>query len=382
MQEIPFCPNCDHPLDRVSNFCGNCGQKNGAFDSNFWAFFREFISTTFNFENKFFRTVIKLFNPAQLTIEFFNGVRKKYYHPFRIYFVSIILLFFSIRIVSIIQVSNPLSDPQEEKVSSEAKRPSNFESQNLEEDVVIMKIGKRVTADGGRNRVSIQKRHLIDSYEESKYLVKDSNSLSLIDSIFASLYLKYGTDKLYISDTSEFIPTEHHLITQIVTLSFEDKFFTELDTVVRSKNLKHWVDKIALIIIIQNHREGYTQAIFGNLTWFLLAIVPLLALILKLFYSKKRSYFLEHYVFLLELFSALIIINIGFLFLNTLFNKIAFFLLVALISNYLFTLLSFKKYYQQGWILTFIKLLAIGFVSFLMVVISTFTFAIVTAFFY
>lgn len=60
----------------------------------------EFISSLFNFETVFFRTIPAfLFSPGKLTIEFNEGKRRKYINPIRLYLIASLFYFFVIALV-------------------------------------------------------------------------------------------------------------------------------------------------------------------------------------------------------------------------------------------------------------------------------------------
>ncbi|HEX5314483.1 MAG TPA: DUF3667 domain-containing protein [Gammaproteobacteria bacterium] len=87
------CRNCGAALS--GHYCATCGQKNHDYAEPFRDVVEEFASEHFNFDAKFFRTVLPLlFRPGFLTVEYFAGRRARYLGPVRLYIFSSILLFF------------------------------------------------------------------------------------------------------------------------------------------------------------------------------------------------------------------------------------------------------------------------------------------------
>ena len=90
--EIP-CPNCQHELAIGDAFCSNCGQKVQRKIPKLWELLSDFFDSVLNIDSKIIRTFRAIFIPGQLSIHFFKGIRKKYYHPFRLFFFVAVLFF-------------------------------------------------------------------------------------------------------------------------------------------------------------------------------------------------------------------------------------------------------------------------------------------------
>jgi Protein of unknown function (DUF3667) len=99
MQEINIisCKNCGNSF--AGKFCNNCGEKVYTdHDKSFAHIFEEIFHFITHFDNKFFRT-LKLFftRPGFVSTQFCNGVRNKYFRPFSVFMIGVILyLFFPI----------------------------------------------------------------------------------------------------------------------------------------------------------------------------------------------------------------------------------------------------------------------------------------------
>ncbi len=86
-----ICKNCNNHFK--GNFCNNCGEK---VYTDHDKSLKHFLHETFHFfthlDSKFFKTVIIIFRrPGELSVAYTNGIRKKYYNPFSLFFVGIIL---------------------------------------------------------------------------------------------------------------------------------------------------------------------------------------------------------------------------------------------------------------------------------------------------
>src|ERR1051326_3151199 len=87
------CLNCGTPV--VDTYCPHCGQKNIEVHQNAFHALAEFAGDYFHADGKFFSSIIPLlFKPGRMTVEYNEGRRMKYIHPFRLYiFISIVFFF-------------------------------------------------------------------------------------------------------------------------------------------------------------------------------------------------------------------------------------------------------------------------------------------------
>ena len=110
------CGNCAHPISEAAKFCSNCGQKNTDGRISISSFFSVFFSTVFNLESKFFQSISHIFIPGKLTLEYFKGKHKRYFHPVRFFIVSALLLLASIsHLLPKSFIENTLQDKAEKR---------------------------------------------------------------------------------------------------------------------------------------------------------------------------------------------------------------------------------------------------------------------------
>ena len=172
------------------------------------------------------------------------------------------------------------------------------------------------------------------------------------------------------------------LLYEDVELSLDDRFFTDIDSVVAEKNLSYWSDRMFLKRQLVMTRGDFNQALYANLTWLLLALVPIHALILGLVYYRRKKFFIEHYVFLLELFSAIMLITSFFLLFLPLFKSSNLPLTYSFIVSSIFTLLSFKRFYDQSWVVTIFKFFLVGLLFLISAILAVLSFALLVAIFF
>jgi hypothetical protein len=383
------CRNCKELISPNSHYCWNCGQKTKDLKLNFWHFISEFFSTIFNIDNKFFQTVIKLFIPAQLTIDFFNGIRKKYYHPFRIYFVCILLLFFVISRVQPKSVHSENDSESEVQEFTEIPQVESNDTLNGLNNRFLKKnrekkYGKRLIGYEGLETsvLSKQKQYLFKEYDAFRTNIESDTSKDLIDSFFNRLYFVQEGDTMPVWDTSDLMPIEIKLLNEYVLLSIDDRFSTNIDTVVAQKNLSHWTDRVFLKRQLVLTRGDFNKALYTNLTWLLLAIVPIQALILRLLYFRRKKFYIEHYVFLLELYSAIMLATAASLLFLPLCEDWDMPLNFAFVVSSIFALFSFKRFYRKSWLATVFKFLFVGLLFFISTFLAVIGFFVIVALFF
>lgn len=86
------CKNCGAIID--SNYCPECGQKrHTSKDNSISHLFEEVFHFITHFEGSFFTTLkTVLFHPSKLTVDYCNGIRKKYFKPVS-FFLFIVVLY-------------------------------------------------------------------------------------------------------------------------------------------------------------------------------------------------------------------------------------------------------------------------------------------------
>lgn len=85
------CQNCHAEL--IGKYCHNCGQKQfTSKDKNLRTLFNDAFHFVTHFEGTFFKTFkAVLFYPGQLSLDYCNGVRKRYYKPISFFLILIVI---------------------------------------------------------------------------------------------------------------------------------------------------------------------------------------------------------------------------------------------------------------------------------------------------
>ncbi|MEQ8473181.1 MAG: DUF3667 domain-containing protein [Marinoscillum sp.] len=89
------CLNCGRKLERTFDYCPSCGQENNDNQISFGRLIKDFFANYFSLDSRFGRSIKPFFfKPGLLTKEFMDGKRVKYANPIRLYLVVSLIHFF------------------------------------------------------------------------------------------------------------------------------------------------------------------------------------------------------------------------------------------------------------------------------------------------
>ena len=141
-----------------------------------------------------------------------------------------------------------------------------------------------------------------------------------------------------------------------VWLRSEDIFLYEPDTIIERYGFSDWKDKLVVRQGIKSMRDPSAMAhnYIGSITWTLLSIIALMALVLKLLYRRRHRYYMEHFILLLHYHtSGLLLLGLALLLDNLL--QISWFTSIAILGLALFLLIAMRRFYKQSWGKTLLK---------------------------
>ena len=85
------CSNCGNSFE--GNYCNQCGEKKyNEHDKSLSHFFYEAVHFFTHLDNKYFTTLALIFRkPGTLSLSYCDGIRSKYFKPFSLFFIGVIL---------------------------------------------------------------------------------------------------------------------------------------------------------------------------------------------------------------------------------------------------------------------------------------------------
>lgn len=313
------CLNCGIKLQDI--YCHHCGQKDLPTRQTLGELLTNFISSFWSYEGKFFITTKYLLTkPGFLATEYNAGKRESYYHPARMYvFISFVffLLFFSLPDSSSDEVSKPMSEADLKELNAGLKEAG---LDSASQDSV-----KRLFANQEK-----------DSTNQFVIENKGNSGFSFTGS-------QYKNEQSYDS-AQKVLPIEKR----------DGWLERKLNTRAAQLN-ERYKGKSG------SFGSDFKEAFFNNFSKVLFYLLPIFALLLKLFYVRRDFFYSEHLVFSIYYYN--------FFYLAACFSLLANQVpwlewLSTIISFWIFFYLLFamKRMYKQSWIKTSVKFALFSFV--------------------
>lgn len=303
------CPNCAQEFQGY--YCPSCGQSATEFDRPMGFVFYDFMGNFFSFDSRFFHTFRDLLlKPGFLTVEFFKGRRARYAPPLRIFIFLSFFLFLLLEIWTNKGLKQVLDAP-------------------------IPGFEETIVPDSIR-----ESRSDFVSREEAFAMDKDTSGTGPADVDINGMIVKLNSGNIRESMLS-------------VASQLEEKLDETTDQSDR-------VQLINMINIIRSP-EHLVASMLKYLSWASFILLPLFALFLKLFYFRKKVYYIRHLVFSVHLHSFVFLLLGLVLAINLLFPGRPGLLslwLLWVIPVYIY--MASLRFYHQGYMKTLVKLMLLA----------------------
>ena len=333
-RSLTDCQNCNQRFEAHYPFCPYCGMKSKD-KLTLGVLFNNTISNYFSVDARFFKSFIPLmFKPGYLAKQFVEGRRLLYLHPAQIYLFISVVFFFLFAFISRKQTETFDSALKNDMERSQVHTDSL--KQRKKDSLALMSIQQKVdlhelSSDINQEQPKTQGIKLGRYHSNPKSTVAFDFTTFEIDSMIAAgasdtdIYRKMG-----MKDGDNFIV---------------QRFFKQI--------LKFFKTKSAGSIL---------QTFFDSIPLAMFILLPIFALILKLFYFRKGK-FAYHLVFtfyffafLFALFSLLVIGSLIWK------NFPGWIMTLVMFSAFFYLFFGVKRFYGQGYLLSFIKSGAVTFV--------------------
>ena len=334
------CGNCEREFKKEFEYCPHCGQKSK--DSlTMGVLFYNTISNYFSFDARFFRSFLPLmFRPGYLAKNFIAGKRLVYLHPAQYYlFVSVIFFFlfsFQAREYNL-KADNLLKKgfDTDNVLAFDTISKKTLDSVNLSNITQPLRENQEITGMNDEelnNLDSIIKENIKNEEEPVIDLGYDKKKLDSL--IFVGASKEEQLKAMGMDDDAGFI---------------KRRFYTQL------------------LKFQKNSGGGILQAFFDSIPIALFVLLPIFALFLKLFFWKRGNYS-HHLVFSFYYFSYLFVV-LSLILLVNLFWKIPNWIdWMVVLSTYIYLLIAVKKFYGQGFFISFIKTGTVTFIYLMFVI--------------
>ena len=333
MSSINQCKNCEATFDDSYEYCPYCGQE--AVDNlTFGVLFSNTIENYFSIDARFFRSFGTLMlKPGVLARRFVDGKRLKYLHPAQFYlFISVVFFFlfsFSIR-----EADNKVTKALKKGFENEL----NLDSLQVNTDSVGIDVAKKALMEN--------QRYTGMSDEE----VQAIDSVLTLEQEFAGSSFNFKQKKLD-SLIAANAPQSEKL--KAMGLREDAGAFTKR---VYTQLLK----------LYEQRGGGILKALYDIIPIAMFLLLPLFAMLLKLFYWKRGT-FAHHMVFSFYFFTFLFTAFCVLIIANKIINVPIWIEILFWLSFIFYLILALRNFYKSHWVGAFFKANMIAFMYMLFV---------------
>ena len=323
------CKNCEKNFNDNYKFCPHCGQKSDD-KLTLGILFYNTISNYFSFDARFFKSYIPLmFKPGYLPNKFIEGKRLLYLHPAQMYLFISVVFFFLFSFIT-----------RETTQEFDTALKKGFDKT----EAVLDTIQNKVLVD------SVQTGALLKPLKDNHINIGfDSKEL---DSIINS------NKKPVVNSSFDF--NENKIDSLIAINASDNEVYKVMGLNDDAGPVKRKMYSQALKFYKQRNGGSILQAFYDSIPIAMFILLPIFALLLKLFYFRKGS-FSYHLVFTFYFFSFLFMVFSIFILANLIWKIPGFLTGLILFSIFLYLWLAVKNFYKQGYFLSFIKSSMISF---------------------
>lgn len=317
------CKNCENTYKNGFHFCPHCGQKAND-ELTMGVLFYNTISNYFSFDARFFKSYMPLmFRPGYLPNKFIEGKRLLYLHPAQMYLFISVVFFFLFTMITRDAV---------QKFDTDLKK--GFDKTHA---------------------IATKSKTLLDSVEEKELVntLKENNSVVDIKDYkgFDSI-LKANNDQPFVNSSFDFNEKE---IDSLIAMEAPDS--AVLKTMGLNDDAGFFKRKLysqALKFYKQRSGGSILQAFIDTIPISMFILLPIFALLLKLFYYRKGR-FSHHLVFTFYFFSFLFMVFSLLILADVSFTLSGLVISLVVFSTFFYLFLAVKNFYKQGYFLSFIK---------------------------
>jgi len=347
----PRCPNCGKKMTRKGGFCPSCGQKNFDGRIRMRDLLSRFIFGLTHLDNKFLRMCWRLLLPARVTMDYFQGKIKRYPHPFQFFFV---VMFFFLLLFSKIFEHQGFRLTSKSGAGLHINETTQSGKINVNNDNFYLALQRYVLGQEIRAAYdSIPARlRTRDTREAMDSLIGYANGEweTAVEGIDRDID---STDKKQLKKLDSI---SLNFITSNFRLATTDAIRMEPEALMIKYNISDWRDRILLRQGLKSVKDpkGLMHTYVGSMTWTILALVALMAVVLGLLYWRQRRYYVEHFIFLLNQHSGAFLLLTLSLLIQRFYNLGDGWLLVFAWIGFSL-LIAMKRYYGQGYLKTTLK---------------------------
>ena len=315
------CKNCDETFDASYNYCPYCGQET-ADNLTIGVLFSNTIDNYISIDARFFRSFGTLMlKPGVLARRFVDGKRLKYLHPAQFYlFISVV--FFFIFSFTIRKADNEVSEALEKGFDQEI----NLDSIPIKQDSLALAEAKKVLKKSQKT---------IGLSDEE---IREIDSVMISDPEIATVDFGFRREKLdsLIAAGAPLDQKTKAMGMKEDADAFTRRFYTQM--------LKFY----------EQRGGGILQALYDTIPIAMFLLLPLFAVLLKMFYWKPAT-FAHHLVFSFYFFTFVFTSFCTILLVNKVWEIPIWLEVLICLSFVIYLMLALRNFYKSSWVGAFFK---------------------------
>lgn len=319
------CLNCAHPFQDQDKFCASCGQKNTRKRISFFSLVKDFLGDTFSFDSRLMKSIIPLFFfPGKLTKEFFLGKRNSYVSPVRLFLFSILFFFGMTNLNFNLGLDN--ENGQKEKF----KKEKYF-------------------------------NEIVKDVEAGKLKAQENLGGSQVEQVLDSAFQKFVPRTRYTEDSMYLGAKEiDYFKDYYVEIATKDMYTLEVDEIMEKYEIEGFWKKAFLskMIRINQDDKSFVDFIISKISWVIFFMMPFFAMVLKLLYLLRKTYYVEHFIFGMHIHSFFFIVfGVYFLIQDYLPSYVV---AIVIVTVFIYLYKAIRRFYGQGRAMSIIKFLLLS----------------------
>lgn len=328
MSDKVQCKNCDESFNGEFDYCPHCGQES-VDNLTFGVLFSKTIEDYFSIDARFFRSFIPLMlKPGVLARRFVDGKRLKYLHPAQFYlFISV--LFFFIFSFSVRKADTEVNKALEKGFQADIA----LDSIPIKQDSIV---AEQVSSALKQNQ---------------KYTNFSDEEIERLDSIIVANPNEQGFSLgLNQKKLDSLITNGASQSEKLKAMGLKDDagvFTTKVF--------------VQLLKVYEQRAGGLLQTLYDTIPVALFILLPLFAMLLKLFYWKRGT-FAHHMVFAFYFFTFLFTTFCILILTNLAIDLPGGLEFLILMSVVIYLMIALRNFYRSSWLGAFFKS---GFISFM-----------------
>ena len=352
------CANCGTPL--AGEYCHECGQSMHSVLKPMHHMAEETVETVLHIDSRILHTLPQLFlKPGFLTLEYFAGRRVRYIAPFRLMFVLCLLSFFVLHLATSEAISHGVEQRQQHLLLDRGTDFAQADSADEVRDMLDSKVNALNAVQ------TIGSDAMATQATQAKQRLRAAANQRLVELHAPPLPASSATAPT-IDRNAAGTPM------QPLHIGWLPDFANARLTAAFQHILDNWhAYRHGDPVSREAAKERMINGVFGKLPGAMLVLVPVFALLLKLFYVFKRRLYMEHvivalhsqaFLFLWLLLCTLLAMFAGWLEPHALWTTSPLNWLERALVLWapIYLLLMQKRIYRQGWPMTLLKYWCIG----------------------